>query len=162
LIRAQSDLADGVIVGQPNALTRLEANKQAYVLALVNSSAFGTRYAAATTAETFVDALFASAGITPTTSERSDAITAYNSQGTQSLSRAAALRFISDSPKLRSAEVSQAFVLMEYMGYLRRDPDDAGYQFWLAKLLAAGGDFQASDMVKAFITSTEYRLRFGP
>jgi hypothetical protein len=51
---------------------------------------------------------------------------------------------------------------MEYMGYLRRDPDDPGYQFWLAKLLAAGGDFQASDMVKAFITSTEYRLRFGP
>jgi hypothetical protein len=162
LIRAQSDLADGVIVGQPNALTRLEANKQAFVLAMVNSSAFVTRYAAATTPETFVDALFASAGITPTVSERSDAITAYNSQGTQSLSRAAALRFISDSARLRNAEVSPAFVLMEYFGYLRRNPDDPGYQFWLAKLNAAGGDFIQAEMVKAFITSTEYRARFGP
>ena len=162
LIRAQSDLANGVIIGQPNALTQLEANKQAYVLAMVNSSAFVTRYAAATTAETFVDALFASAGITPTTSERNDAIAAYNSQGTQSLSRAAALRFISDSTKLRNAEVSPAFVLMEYFGYLRRDPDEAGYQFWLAKLNAAGGDFIQAEMVKAFITSTEYRQRFGP
>ena len=51
---------------------------------------------------------------------------------------------------------------MEYFGYLRRDPDEPGYQFWLAKLNAAGGDFIQAEMVKAFITSTEYRQRFGP
>jgi hypothetical protein len=39
--------------------------------------------------------------------------------------------------------------------------NDNGYQFWLAKLNQFGGDFQAAEMVKAFIVSTEYRSRFG-
>jgi hypothetical protein len=168
LIRAQSQLAEGVIVGQPGAEAALEANKQAYALAIVNSAAFITRYAAATTDATFVDALFASAGVTPTTTERSNAITAYDAQGTVPLARTAALRSVTDSNSVRTAEFSPAFVLMEYFGYLRRNPtdapdtDDSGYQFWLAKLIAFGGDFQSSDMVRAFITSPEYRHRFGP
>ncbi len=60
-----------------------------------------------------------------------------------------------------------AFVLMQYFGYLRRNPTDApdnndnGYQFWLAKLTAFSGDFAKAEMVKAFIVSTEYRSRFG-
>jgi hypothetical protein len=44
---------------------------------------------------------------------------------------------------------------------LRRDPDMAGYQFWLNKLNQFGGDFRRAEMVKAFITSGEYRSRFG-
>ena len=168
LIRAQSQLAEGVIVGQPGAEAALEANKQAYALATVNSAAFITRYAAATTDATFVDALFASASVTPTTTERANAIAAYNAQGTVPLARTAALRSVTDSNSVRAAEFSPAFVLMEYFGYLRRNPtdlpdtDDSGYQFWLAKLIAFGGDFQSSDMVRAFITSPEYRHRFGP
>ncbi len=57
---------------------------------------------------------------------------------------------------------------MQYFGYLRRNPNDppdgnfAGYDFWLAKLNAAGGNFVDADMVEAFITSGEYRRRFGP
>ena len=51
---------------------------------------------------------------------------------------------------------------MEYFGYLRRDPDTAGFNFWLNKLNAFGGNFIAAEMVKAFITSNEYRQRFGP
>jgi hypothetical protein len=168
LIRAQSQLADGVIVGQPNADVALEANKQAYALAVVNSAAFVTRFAAATTDNALVDALFASAGVTPTAGERSDAIAAYNAQGTVALARTAALRLVTDSNSVRTAEFSPAFVLMEYFSYLRRNPtdapdvDDSGYQFWLAKLLMFHGDFQASDMVKSFITSGEYLQRFGP
>ena len=57
---------------------------------------------------------------------------------------------------------------MEYFGYLRRNPDDApdnnrsGYDFWLAKLNQFNGNFVQAEMVKAFITSDEYRQRFGP
>jgi len=51
---------------------------------------------------------------------------------------------------------------MQYYGYLRRDPDDDGYSFWLKKLNAFNGDYQTAEMVKAFITSPEYRERFGP
>ena len=51
---------------------------------------------------------------------------------------------------------------MEYFGYLRRDPDAEGYNHWLQKLNDFNGDFVRAEMVKAFITSTEYRQRFGP
>jgi hypothetical protein len=56
---------------------------------------------------------------------------------------------------------------MQYFGYLRRNPNDpqdsdyTGYEFWLNKLDAANGDFGAAEMVKAFITSDEYRSRFS-
>ncbi len=62
----------------------------------------------------------------------------------------------------------QSFVLMQFFGYLRRDPnsgpdtDYTGYDFWLTKLNQFNGNFVAAEMVKAFITSTEYRQRFGP
>jgi hypothetical protein len=57
---------------------------------------------------------------------------------------------------------------MQYLGYLRRDPnatpdtDYSGYNFWLNKLTQFNGDYIAAEMVKAFISSTEYRQRFGP
>ena len=51
--------------------------------------------------------------------------------------------------------------MMEYFGYLRRDPDASGYQFWLNKLSEFNGDFERAEMVKAFINSGEYRQRFG-
>src|SRR5438876_735298 len=80
---------------------------------------------------------------------------------------AAALRSVSDSAFLCAAEFSPQFVLMQYFGYLRRNPTDApdnndsGYQFWLTKLNNFNGDFQKAEMVKAFISSAEYRSRFG-
>jgi hypothetical protein len=59
-------------------------------------------------------------------------------------------------------------VLAEYFGYLRRNPNDppdadySGYEFWLNKLNENHGDYIAAEMVKAFISSSEYRQRFGP
>ena len=41
------------------------------------------------------------------------------------------------------------------------DTDYTGYEFWLNKLNQFNGNFVAAEMVKAFITSTEYRQRFG-
>jgi hypothetical protein len=69
---------------------------------------------------------------------------------------------------LQQQEFNRAFVLMQYFGYLRRNPNDApdvnfdGYNFWLNKLNQFNGDFKAAEMVKAFLTSMEYRQRFGP
>jgi hypothetical protein len=56
---------------------------------------------------------------------------------------------------------NEIFVMMEYFGYLHRDPDATGYQFWLNKLNQFGGNYQQAEMVKAFIVSGEYRRRFG-
>lgn len=78
------------------------------------------------------------------------------------MTRAQVLRAVAEQEEFALNEFNQAFVAMEYFGYLRRDPDTPGFNFWLNKLNAANGDFVKSDMVKAFITSGEYRQRFGP
>ena len=76
--------------------------------------------------------------------------------------RATVLRKVSEAEELRTREFNRAFVTMEYFGYLRRDPDTAGFNFWLNKLNSFNGDFRAAEMVKAFLSSLEYRQRFGP
>jgi len=55
---------------------------------------------------------------------------------------------------------------MEYFGFLRRDIDDidysvTGYDFWLTKLNQFNGDYHKAEMVKAFLSSIHYRLRYG-
>ena len=65
-------------------------------------------------------------------------------------------------------EVNRSFVQMQYIGYLRRNPNELpdtnfdGYDFWLNKLNRFNGNFIEADMVGAFIESGEYRARFGP
>ena len=57
-------------------------------------------------------------------------------------------------------EFNNAFVLMEYFGYMQRDPDAPGYAFWLSKLNGFGNYINA-EMVRSFVVSPEYRSRFG-
>jgi hypothetical protein len=84
------------------------------------------------------------------------------------ITRAQALRLVAESERYRLNELNRAFVLMEYFGYLRRNPDDppdtnfSGYNFWLAKLDQFNGNFIQAEMVNAFLSSKEYRSRFGP
>jgi hypothetical protein len=77
-----------------------------------------------------------------------------------SLTRAQVLRAIADSDQVFQLEFNQAFVFMQYVGYLRRDPEDAGYNAWLNYLTTHPGDFRT--MVNGFMNSAEYRARFGP
>ena len=88
-----------------------------------------------------------------------DALVAGLTGGTET--RATVLRKVAELEELGLREFNSAFVLMEYFGYLRRDADTAGFNFWLNKLNAFNGDFRAAEMVKAFISSLEYRQRFG-
>jgi uncharacterized protein (TIGR03118 family) len=76
--------------------------------------------------------------------------------------RATVLRKVAEFSFLQTREFNAAFVTMEYFGYLRRDPDTAGFNFWFRKLNDFGGDYVRSEMVKAFLSSSEYRQRFGP
>ncbi len=154
-------IANGVVVGQDNWQAQLDANKNTYVQAFVQRPAFTAKYPSAMSAAQFVDALFANAGVTPNATERQAAIDAFNASG-----RAAALRSVADSNTLQQSEFNKAFVLLQYFGYLKRNPDDApdtnfsGYNFWLSKLNQFNGDFTQAEMVKAFISSDEYRGRF--
>ena len=149
----------GVIVGQPGADAQLEANKQAFYNDFVTRPEFVTKYPATLTNDQYVDTLLTSAGL-PITGSFRDSLVAGLNNGDET--RATVLRLVSEQDALKTAEFNKAFVLMEYFGYLRRDADAAGFNFWLNKLNAFNGNFVDSEMVKAFITSSEYRQRFGP
>jgi hypothetical protein len=117
------------------------------------------------TAAQFVDTLNLNAGNPLSQSERDQLV---NDLSTNAKTRAQVLRAVAEDPDLNSAEFNRAFVLMQYFGYLRRNPNDApdndyaGYDFWLTKLNQFNGNFVNAEMVKAFISSGEYRQRFGP
>jgi hypothetical protein len=67
---------------------------------------------------------------------------------------------VADDTAFRLAEYNPAFVQMRYLGYLRRDPDPGGYDFWL-NVLNNRDPNNYRGMVCAFLTSAEYQLRFG-
>ena len=157
-------IANGIIVGVGTWEQDLLNHKIAYSRAFVQRSDFVTKYPTSMAAGAYVDALFATAGVTPTSTERQNAITAFGSGDTNG--RGDALRSVVESQSLHSAEVNKAFVLLQYFGYLKRNPDNLpdvnfdGYNFWLSKLNQFNGNFIQAEMVKAFINSTEYRSRF--
>ena len=82
--------------------------------------------------------------------------------------RGSVTRKVAEDADLRQRESNRAFVLMEYYGYLRRNPDDPqdtdfrGWEFWVNKLNEFNGNFVNADMVKSFLVAGEYRQRFGP
>ncbi|HZG54742.1 MAG TPA: DPP IV N-terminal domain-containing protein [Pyrinomonadaceae bacterium] len=81
-----------------------------------------------------------------------------NSLNNQTRTRAQVLRSVVESDEVAAAEFNRAFVAMQYFGYLRRDPDP-DYAKWLTYLDEHPGDYRT--MVKGFMNSVEYRLRFG-
>jgi Tol biopolymer transport system component len=162
-------LQQGASVGQSNWQQQLETNKQNFALEFVQRPRFVAAYPAGLMPSNFVDALFTNSGITPSETERHALMAEFPSGNNtaDNAARARVLRRVAENAAVAQQEFNRAFVLMEYFGYLRRNPNDApdsdfsGYDFWLNKLNQFNGDFQKAEMVKAFITSAEYRKRFG-
>ncbi|HXM34087.1 MAG TPA: DUF4214 domain-containing protein, partial [Pyrinomonadaceae bacterium] len=75
-------------------------------------------------------------------------------------SRSLVVRDLTESNSFRNAEYNSAFVLSEYFAYLRRDPDEGGYRFWL-NVLDFGDPGNYRGMVCGFINSVEYQKRFS-
>ncbi len=152
-----SAIARGVVVGRNGWQQQLETNKQAFVDAWVQRAAFIEAYGNLSN-DGYVDQLIAHTGANYTASERDALVTGLTNA---TLTRAAVLRRIVENQSFASAKFNEAFVMMQYFGYLRRDPDESGYQFWLRKLNEFNGNFEQAEMVKAFISSSEYRQRFS-
>jgi hypothetical protein len=148
----------------------LEANQAAFTNSLVQRTEFVSKYAANTTAETFVDALLQNiVGTGADLSKERDTLIALYLGAQASLpassalgliqARSAVLQAVAKNADYQSATLNPSFVLMEYFGYLRRDADGAGYQFWLNVLNSAPGNYRG--MVCSFVTSAEYQRRFA-
>jgi hypothetical protein len=161
-----------VVVLQPGWEQVLENNKQAYAQEFVGTARFTSALPTTLTPDQFVDRLNQNAGGVLTLSERAAVISLFGgAANTSNLTlRAKAVRQVADDTDLYNAEFNRAFVLAEYFGYLRRNPNDApettldytGYDFWLTKLNQFNGSYINAEMVKAFFSSIEYRQRFGP
>ncbi|HKG11807.1 MAG TPA: DUF4214 domain-containing protein [Pyrinomonadaceae bacterium] len=154
--------AQGVVVGRAGWEQQLEDNKRRVADAWVARAEFQQRFGSLSN-EQYVDALFQNAGVPPSAAERNALVQGLNS-GAET--RATALRKIADNAEFRRSEQNPAFVLMQYFGYLHRNPDEGrdanldGFNFWRKKLDDNGGDFHKAEMVRAFIEATEYRQRF--
>jgi hypothetical protein len=89
---------------------------------------------------------------------RADLVNRLNGLG-GTLTRAQIVRAIANSNEVSAAEANSSFVAMQYFGYLRRDPEEGGYNDWLRTINANPADIRS--MVNGFMNSTEYKLRFG-
>jgi hypothetical protein len=144
---------------------QLKYNQEAFMSEFVKRSRFLTAFPTAMTAAQFVDRLNANAGNALSQTERDGLV---NRLAGGSLTRVQVLRAVAENPALGANFFNNAFVLMQYFGYLQRDPhetqdsDYSGFDFWLTKLNQFNGNVRDAEMVKAFITSGEYRQRFGP
>jgi hypothetical protein len=159
----QLQLSNGVIIGTPGDQARLEANKVQFANDFVARARFTTAYPGAMSNTTFVDTLNTNSGNALDAGQRTNLI---NQLTAATMTRAQVVRAVAEDTDLSTSEKNKAFVLMQYLGYLRRDPnsgqdtDYTGYEFWLQKLNQHGGDFHAAQMVRSFIVSGEYLNRF--
>jgi hypothetical protein len=104
--------------------------------------------------QAYVDKLEQTAGVT--LSNKAQLVAALDSA---TKTRAQVLREIVESAEVQRKMYNDAFVLMEYYGYLRRDAETGGFNAWLTYLNAHPTDFRS--MVSGFMNSIEYRKRFG-
>jgi hypothetical protein len=104
----------------------------------------------------FVDGILQVAGIT--VSNRAQIISDLTAAGNTDAGRATAVRAIADSQEETNHEFNPAWVYMQYVGYLRREPEPAGFNAWLTFL--NNNPTQFTEMIRGFVDSVEYRNRF--
>jgi hypothetical protein len=150
-VRDTQRIARGVVVLSPGWEQVLENNQQAYAAEFVQTTRFMGTFPTTLTPSAFVDKLNQNAGNVLSTSERTATINAFGGASDTSnlVARAQVLRQVAEDSDLYNLEFSRAFVLAEYFGYLRRNPNDSpeltldfsGYEFWLNELNQFNGDF---------------------
>jgi hypothetical protein len=174
-------VANGIIVNGQLSAAKINQNKADFAVQFVNCTD-ATRYRCAEfkaiydplNNQQYVDKLFLTTGVTPIAFERAGLVNGLNNG---SETRATVLQKVVDGivviaegnqqfttgygQVFYNQQLNPAFVQLEYFGYMKRDPDEAGYAFWLGKLREFGGNFVNAQMVLAFISSPEYRARFG-
>jgi hypothetical protein len=175
-------LTQGIVVNNALVPTQMTANRISFTNQFVTRSDFLAEYASNMPADQFIDKLVTFTGVALSGAERTALINEYNGSGTCSglpnfnSGRACVLYKIVDGTTTDNTtanlifnttygqayynkEFNPAFVFTQYVGYLRRNPDQGGYDHWFGKLTFFG-NFVDAEMVRSFIVSDEYRGRF--
>ncbi len=138
--------------------SQLEANKAAFVNEFMARPDFHNRYGATLNHPTaYVDALLQTVGI-PNHPARQTWLNQLSADNTAE-TRGQVLRGLVESSEVYNKYYNEAFVIMQYFGYLRRTAD-ASYVNWIQTMNQTGGDYRI--MINGFMNSAEYPQRFGP
>ena len=172
-MRDVSQVSEGIVVNNQISGAVVEANRNRLAADFVQRPEFVAKYGGLNNT-LYVQELFNTTTITPSAAEK-QALVEGLTMGTET--KASVLRKIVDGTVVISEgnvqftttygqafynqENRRVFVFMEYVGYLRRNPDAAGFVFWLGKLNFYNGDPFQAEMVRSFILAPEYRFRFG-
>jgi len=111
-----------VIVGREGWQLQLEQNKQDFFRGFASRPEFLAAFPEASSAAQLIDALDANTGNSLSQQERDDLVGRLD---TGAMNRAQAVRAVAEGANFQRREFNRAFVLMQYFGYLRRNPDDA-------------------------------------
>src|SRR6185369_7490597 len=163
-------IAQGIVVNDALVPATINANKHAFTDNFINRPDFQAAYGGLNATQ-FVDKLAQTTGVPLSASDR-DALIAEATDptkrgsvvfkmvdGTETGAGGALTFNTTYGQTFFNKEFNPAFVYMEYIGYLRRNPDTDGFNHWLGKLQQFG-NFVDAEMVRAFIVSPEYRSRF--
>lgn len=164
-----AEVNKGIVVNDALVPDVINANKRAFVTKFLTRPDFQAAYPASMTPTQFVDKLAQTTGVPLSSADRSALITeaATNRanvvfkmvEGTKTAANGELIFETSYGQQFYNKEFDPMFVFMEYIGYLRRNPDQDGFNHWLGKLRQFG-NFVDAEMVRAFIVSPEYRARF--
>jgi len=159
----------GVIVGEPNWEQTLNRNRETFLKNFVMRQEYVELYPIVDSPATYVNKLYLHAlGRGATREETELGVNKFGTSlsASDSGARGRVLLRLTQSTDARD-EFNRAFVQMQYVGYLRRNPNQfpdssfAGSDFWLEKLNSFNGNVIEAEMVNAFLASHEYRSRFG-
>jgi hypothetical protein len=131
----------------------LETNKAAFVQEFMTRSDYQNLYGSITDNDAYVTAVLNTLGL-PNHSRKVEWVTALNGGAP----RAQVLRSVIEDGEAYQKYYNEAFVIMQYFGYLRRSAD-ISYLNWIQTMNQTGGDYRI--MINGFLNSIEYRGRFG-
>ncbi|HKS26677.1 MAG TPA: DUF4214 domain-containing protein [Pyrinomonadaceae bacterium] len=142
----------------------LEAKQAAYAVDFASRPEFTAKYGTLTqpaNAKAFVEKLMQTSGITSLASKETLISQMQSGQKTA----AQTLRAYIETKEIWDRFFYRGFVTMQYFGYLKRDPDQAGWTDWVDVLEngrpsagIAPGDYR--HLIFGFVYSVEYRERF--
>jgi hypothetical protein len=169
-INDMAQVNKGIVVNDALDPNVINANKHAFVEQFITRPDFQAAYGNLTATQ-FVDKLAQTTGVPLSSADRTALITEASNpanrgsvvfkmvDGTQTTTGGALNFQTTYGQQFYNKEFNTVFVFMEYVGYLRRNPDQDGFNHWLGKLQFYGNWVDAQ-MVRSFIVSPEYRSRF--
>jgi matrixin len=146
-----------------NQKGELEATRMALAAAFVDRPEFKRKYPATMKAAEFVDSVLATVVQTSGVDLSADRSLMISLLDDGANGRAMLLTRLASDQRVVDANYNQALVLFQYFTYLRRNPDETGYNAWVntLKTKPLRDPDAARSLVCSFVNSPEYQSRFS-